>query len=67
MTVWTIQPLTLYEKLMEYGTLFCDSKQDGFWGLVSEEFQAAYDWLAEQIKKASANLLGEAEMRKSKV
>lgn len=49
MTVWTIQPLILYEKLMERETLLCDPKQEGFWGLISEEFQAAYDWLAEQM------------------
>ena len=50
MTVWTIQPLTLYEELIGYGTLLCDPKQEGFWGLISEEFQAAYDWLAEQMR-----------------
>lgn len=50
MIVWTIQPLTLYDKLIENGTLYCDPKQDGFWGLISEEFRVAYDWLAEQMR-----------------
>lgn len=56
MTVWTIQPLTLYEELIGYGTLLCDPKQEGFWGLISEEFQAAYDWLAEQMRIRLAHI-----------
>jgi len=48
--LWTIQPLIIYEKLMAQGTLHCDPEQKGFWGLVSEEFRTAYEWLAEQMK-----------------
>lgn len=50
MIVWTIQPLDIYKKLIERKILYCDSKQDGFWGLISEEFQAAYDWLTGQMR-----------------
>jgi len=49
-TLWTIQPLSLYEKLLEHGTLHCDPESEGFWGLEHKEFRAAYDWLAEQLK-----------------
>ena len=50
MTLWTIQPLSLYEKLLVQGTLHCDPESKGFWGLDSMEFRTAYDWLVEQMK-----------------
>jgi hypothetical protein len=50
MTLWTIQPKTLYDKLTEHGFLYCDPEKEGFWGLDSQEFKTAYDWLAGQMK-----------------
>lgn len=50
MILWTIQPLSLYEKLLKQGILHCDPEQDGFWGLDSKEFRTAYNWLVEQMK-----------------
>ena len=47
MTLWTIQPLAVYEKLIAQGTLRCDPEQDGFWGI---ESPVAYGWLVEQMK-----------------
>ena len=49
MTLWTIQPLSLYEKLLAQGTLHCDPKNEGFWGYINEEFRIAYNWLVEQM------------------
>ncbi|MDR1564835.1 MAG: DUF3841 domain-containing protein [Oscillospiraceae bacterium] len=50
MTLWTIQPLALYEKLMEQGILYCDPESKDFFGLDCKEFKNAYDWIAEQMK-----------------
>ena len=50
MILWTIQPLSLYDKLLERGVLHCDPKNEGFLGLDMKEFRAAYDWLAGQMK-----------------
>jgi len=50
MTLWTIQPFTLYEKLLARGVLHCDPESEGFWGFEDENFRAAYDWLARQMK-----------------
>jgi hypothetical protein len=45
MTLWSIQPLHLYEKLLGCGVLHCDPEQNGFW----VDFREAYDWLVEQM------------------
>ena len=50
MILWTIQPLKLYESLLEQGTLHCDPTQEGFLGLDIKEFRVAYDWLVEQMR-----------------
>jgi len=50
MKLWTIQPLNVYEKLLTQGTLHCNPDCDGFWGRESQEFTAAYDWLAGQMQ-----------------
>ena len=51
MKLWTIQPRSLYEKLLAQGTLHCDPECEGFWGLDSEEFKSAYDWIVAQMKE----------------
>ena len=50
MVLWTIQPLCLYENLLLQGTLYCNPSSGDFWGLYSQEFRDAYDWLVEQMK-----------------
>jgi len=50
MTLWSIQPLNLYEKLLEQGTLHCDPENKEFWGFDYKEFRTAYDWLVGQMK-----------------
>lgn len=50
MILWTIQPLSLYQKLQEHGTLHCDPNDEGFLGLECKEFRDAYDWLVDQMK-----------------
>jgi len=50
MKLWTIQPLCVYEKLLEQGNLHCDPDCDGFWGNVSKEFMSAYNWLVGQME-----------------
>jgi len=50
MTVWTIQPLSLYEKLLTQSVLHCDPTDEGFWRVISAEFKSAYDWIVEQMK-----------------
>lgn len=46
MILWSIQPLSLYEKLMGQGVLDCDSVNEGFWGLNYKEFRSAIVMLA---------------------
>jgi len=50
MKLWTIQPFTLYEKLMQTGTLQCDPENVDFWGFEFDNFRSAYDWIVEQMK-----------------
>ena len=44
MTLWTIQPISVYENLIETGRYICDINKSGM-----EDFRNAYDWLAEQM------------------
>ena len=50
MTLWTIQPIDLYDNLLAQGMLHCDPENKGFWGFEIKEFRTAYDWLVEQMK-----------------
>jgi len=50
MKLWTVQPLRFYEELQTRGVLHCDPSSDGFWGAKFPEYEAAYDWLVEQMK-----------------
>jgi hypothetical protein len=50
MTIWTIKPLNVYEELLEQGIFRCDPANENFWGVISEEFKYAYDWLVKQMK-----------------
>lgn len=47
MKVWTIQPKEIIQKVKNGETFYCDPKQ-AFW---KDEFQDAYQWMAEQMKK----------------
>lgn len=44
MILWTIQPIEIYEKLIETGEYKCDLEKSGM-----KDFQSAYDWLVEQM------------------
>lgn len=44
MTLWTIQPIGVYENLIETGRYICDINKSGM-----ADFRGAYDWLAEQM------------------
>ena len=50
MTLWSIQPLNLYEKLLTQGIIHCDPKSSDFWGFSCKEFIKAYDWIVQQMK-----------------
>lgn len=43
-TLWTIQPIGVYENLIETGRYICDINKSGM-----SDLRCAYDWLAEQM------------------
>ena len=49
MTVWSIQPLELYEKLCKEGKLHCDPNHEEFMGSWYPQLREAYDWMVEQM------------------
>ena len=44
MILWTIQPIEIYEKLIETGEYKCDLEKSGM-----KDFRSVYDWLIEQM------------------
>ncbi len=46
MTLWTMQPVELYQSILETGKYICDPKQGSM-----PEFIEMYDWLVEQMKE----------------
>ena len=44
MTLWTIQPIGVYENLIETGRYICDINKSGM-----SDLRCAYDWLVEQM------------------
>lgn len=49
MLLWTIQPLEVYELLMEQSVFRCDRSRA--WGLKDDELKEAYDWLVDQMNQ----------------
>jgi len=45
--LWTIQPLSVWERLREAGTLWVDPTDSEF----SYEFREAYDWMCQQMRQ----------------
>ena len=54
MILWTIQPASLYEQILRDGYYRFDENKAG--EAFKEDFQAAYDWLAEEMIKRSGGI-----------
>ena len=49
MVVWSIQPVAVYEKLMEDGVYRCDPEKIEFFD--DENFRRCYDWLVSKMEE----------------
>lgn len=48
MRIWTIQPIELYNKLLDEKVIHCDFSQTPY--AQDKEFKTAYEWMAAQMK-----------------
>ena len=49
MLLWTIQPLEVYELLVEQDVFRCDRSR--VWGVKDGQLKEAYDWLVDQMNQ----------------